>query len=86
MSTEKAGLRMDGLEGLEAAVEACVPEGEYLVHYELIIQTRTGNGAEEIVTRRICTPGGDPYLSFGLLTMQAALLSRRMTTGQQIER
>lgn len=70
-------LRVDEI---EEAVRGSVPAGEFLVHYEVIVQTRTGPDASEIVTRRVSMPGCDPHLSLGVLTVQAALLSRTLLT------
>lgn len=73
------------MDGLEEAVRAAVPQGEFLIHYEVIIQTRTGPDAAEIMTRRVSMPSADPHLSLGVLTMQMALVSRKILRDETAE-
>lgn len=58
---------------LEQMLQAAVP-GEVVVHYDVIIKTRTGPDLEEIHTYRISMPGSDPDLTVGTLLRVAGVV------------
>jgi len=74
-----AALRLDLLED---AMRAAVGDDEYLVHYELIVQTRSGPGASQLFTRHASMAGADPHLSYALLDVQAALEKQKIVSSE----
>lgn len=58
---------------LEQVIEEAVP-GEVVVHYDVIIKTRSGPDLEEIHTYRISMPGSDPDLTLGTLLRVAGIV------------
>jgi len=63
---------------MEDAIQQAIPEGEILVHFDVIVETRRGPDARRICFRRFTPLGSDPLLSLGLLSAARARLSRRL--------
>jgi hypothetical protein len=55
---------------IEDAIRATVPEGEIVIHYDLVVTTRLINDPGRGRTHRYSTPGSDPEISLGKLTAE----------------
>ena len=74
-------LRGAALHQVEEAIRSSIDPGEIVIHFDLIVETRYGDGARKIRFRRFTTPGSDPLLSLGLLDAAIGRLRRRLGAG-----
>lgn len=68
----------DALILVEEAIRDVLPEGEMIVHFDILVETRVGPEARKIRFRRLSPAGSNPLLSLGLLQACLAQLSLRL--------
>ena len=61
------------IQGLDHVLRSAFPD-EVVVHYDVVVKTRTGPDLAEINTYKISMPGSDPDLSVGTLLRAAGVL------------
>jgi hypothetical protein len=62
------------LRNLGHVLHDAVPDGEVLVHYDIVVKTRSGPDMELINTYVISMPGADPDLTMGTLLRASGFL------------
>lgn len=74
---------LDGetLRQMEESIKKALPEDEYLIHFTVLVETRSGPDARKIRVRRFAPQGSDPLLSLGLLAAATSRLRRRLGLG-----
>lgn len=72
----------DTLRDLEDVIRRAVPDGEIVVHFDVVVETRHGPRAQKIRVRRFSPPGSDPMLSLGLLTAARETLASRLSRSE----
>jgi len=63
---------------MEEVIRDAVPEEEFVTHFDVLVETRSGPDARTIRFRRYSPPGSDPLLSLGLLSAVKARLTRKL--------
>jgi hypothetical protein len=79
--TETTPIDDDKMVVLEETIRSLIGDDEVMVHFDVLVETRSGPDASRIRFTRFAPAGSDPLLSLGLMTAALSRLKKRLGLG-----